>query len=44
MNADLHVGCDSHHVIQWQVDCRREALVQAEALDIVVNHEFVFSQ
>lgn len=38
MRADLHVRRDGRDIIQCQVDRRRQALIQADVLDVVVNH------
>ena len=38
MRADLHVRRDGRDIIQCQVNRRRQALIQADVLDVVVNH------
>ena len=38
MRADFNLWPDARHVIQCQVDRRRQALVRADVLDVVVNH------
>ena len=38
MRADFHVRRDGRNIIQCQVDRRRQALIQADVLDVVVNH------
>ena len=39
VRADLHVRLDGRNVIQRQVDGWREAFIEADFLDVVVNHD-----
>ncbi len=38
VRTHLHVGRDSFNVLQRQIQRRRQALVQADVFDVVVNH------